>query len=155
MAESAYKNDMVHEEPPAYQAQDAISSSIQSAVVAGSGGFLMAAVQNTVQRQNVGAFGVMTKFGGTTATFSMQYWRLLHYRCGRLMGNSCRWRNIRFRQYCFGQLEGKGRFLGSGTRRGRRRGRPWFEECVSSPLIQPPTAHLFQIDQCHRLWAML
>ena len=55
-----------------YEAQDTIHKATQSFLVTGSAGFLLSAVQNTMSRQNVGAFGVLTKFGGTTLTFGMQ-----------------------------------------------------------------------------------
>lgn len=52
-----------------YAAKDAITESVRSAQFTGSAGLLLAAVQNTLARENVGAFGVFTKFGGTIALF--------------------------------------------------------------------------------------
>lgn len=52
-----------------YQPQDAITEAIRVGSLVGAGGFLISAVQNTIQKENVGAMGVLTKFGGTTAIF--------------------------------------------------------------------------------------
>jgi hypothetical protein len=57
---------------PAYEARDAIFEAIRTGALTGAGGFLMSAVQNTVQKQNVGAMGVFTKYGGTTAIFGIR-----------------------------------------------------------------------------------
>lgn len=57
------------EEGPLYQPQDAIAKTVKSAVVVGGAGLLLAAVQNSVSKQNVGAFGVFSRFGGTFALF--------------------------------------------------------------------------------------
>lgn len=52
-----------------YHPKDTIAAAVQGTYVCGGVGLLMAAVQNTLQRQNVGAWGVFSKFGGTAATF--------------------------------------------------------------------------------------
>jgi len=52
-----------------YHPEDAIEKSIRSATMTGGAGLLLAAVQNTVARENIGAFGVFTRFGTTTALF--------------------------------------------------------------------------------------
>lgn len=54
-----------------YEAQDAIGKATQGVLICGSAGFLFSAVQNVMTRQNVGALGVLTRFGGTTAIFGM------------------------------------------------------------------------------------
>ena len=59
------------EDELAYQPDDAIANGFRGAFLAGSAGLLLSAVQNTVTKQNVGALGVFTKFGGTTAMFGM------------------------------------------------------------------------------------
>ena len=56
---------------PAYQPKDAIAASLNSGSLSGGAGLLLAAVQNTLARENVGAFGVFTRFGGTVALFGM------------------------------------------------------------------------------------
>jgi len=53
-----------------YQPKDAIETSIKSATMTGGAGLFLAAVQNTILRENVGAFGVFTRFGGTIALFA-------------------------------------------------------------------------------------
>ncbi len=62
--------DAVVDSPPVYRPRDAIAESFRSAQFTGGAGLLLAAVQNTLARENVGAFGVFTKFGGTIALFS-------------------------------------------------------------------------------------
>lgn len=57
--------------PAIYEPKDAIAQSVRSATFTGSAGLLLAAVQNTLTRENVGAFGVFTRFGGTIALFGM------------------------------------------------------------------------------------
>jgi hypothetical protein len=52
-----------------YEPKDAIAQSVRSATFTGSAGLLLAAVQNTLARENVGAFGVFSRFGGTIALF--------------------------------------------------------------------------------------
>jgi hypothetical protein len=53
----------------AFHPKDAISYTISTTLTVGGAGALMAAIQNTLTRQNVGAMGFLTRFGGTTATF--------------------------------------------------------------------------------------
>jgi len=62
--------DAVVDSPTPYYPKDAISESVRSAKFTGSAGLLLAAVQNTLARENVGAFGVFTRFGGTIALFA-------------------------------------------------------------------------------------
>jgi hypothetical protein len=61
--------DAIVDTPAPYEPKDAISQSMRSATFTGSAGLLLAAVQNTLTRENVGAFGVFTKFGSTIALF--------------------------------------------------------------------------------------
>lgn len=63
--------DAVVDSPTPYYPKDAISESVRSAKFTGSAGLLLAAVQNTLARENVGAFGIFTRFGGTIALFGM------------------------------------------------------------------------------------
>lgn len=53
----------------AYQPQDAIGNAIKNTIGVGTAGLFVAAVQSTVTKNNVGAFSVFTRFGGTTAMF--------------------------------------------------------------------------------------
>lgn len=57
------------QEEPAFHPKDAIAYTISTTLTVGTAGALMAAIQNTLTRQNVGAMGFLTRFGGTTATF--------------------------------------------------------------------------------------
>ena len=61
--------DAIEDPPVPYEPKDAIAQSVRSATFTGSAGLLLAAVQNTLSRENVGAFGVFTRFGGTIALF--------------------------------------------------------------------------------------
>lgn len=65
---SAAADDIV-DTPAPYEPKDAIAQSVRSATFTGSAGLLLAAVQNTLTRENVGAFGVFSRFGGTIALF--------------------------------------------------------------------------------------
>lgn len=57
------------EEKPFHQ-KDAIKSGLQGLVVGGSAGFFLSAVQNSLAKRNVGAWGVFTRSGGTIASLS-------------------------------------------------------------------------------------
>lgn len=52
-----------------YHPKDAVRSSITGALVSGGAGLFASAIQNSLQKQNVGAWGVFTRTGGTIATF--------------------------------------------------------------------------------------
>jgi len=53
-----------------YHPKAAVKEALKGAAVTGTAGFLFAAIQNTLTRNNYGAFGVFTKYGGTAATFT-------------------------------------------------------------------------------------
>ncbi|KAK3689635.1 hypothetical protein B0T22DRAFT_374635 [Podospora appendiculata] len=53
-----------------YHAQDAIGAGVHGALVGGGAGLFLAALQNSMQRTHVGAWGVFTRGGGAVATFS-------------------------------------------------------------------------------------
>ncbi|KAI0965560.1 hypothetical protein F4678DRAFT_476556 [Xylaria arbuscula] len=55
------------EEQPFHQ-KDAVKSGLQGALVGGGAGLLLSAVQNSLAKQNVGAWGVFTRTGGTIAS---------------------------------------------------------------------------------------
>lgn len=59
------------EEKPAYQPQDSISIAIKSTMILGGGGALIAGVQNTLSKSNVGPWGIFTRSGSTIAVFGM------------------------------------------------------------------------------------
>ena len=52
-----------------YHPRDAVGGAIKATLVTGTGGAFVSAVQNTLTKQNVGAWGVFTRTGGTVATF--------------------------------------------------------------------------------------
>ncbi|TPX18170.1 uncharacterized protein E0L32_002679 [Thyridium curvatum] len=53
-----------------YHPKDAVRSAITGALVSGGAGLFASAIQNSLQKQNVGAWGVFTRTGGTIATFA-------------------------------------------------------------------------------------
>ena len=56
-------------EEPAYQPKDAVTAAIRSTMITGGAGTLLSAVQNTLTKQNVTAWGIFTRTGGTIAVF--------------------------------------------------------------------------------------
>ena len=62
------------EENAVYQPKDAVSASIRATLITGGAGALISAVQNTLKKQNVSAWGVFTRTGGTIAVLGMTYW---------------------------------------------------------------------------------
>jgi hypothetical protein len=59
------------DEEASYEPKDAVQAAIKSTLITGSAGLLLAAVQNTLARQNIGALGVFTRFGGTIGLFGL------------------------------------------------------------------------------------
>lgn len=66
MADHTPTQDQIQE---LYQPKDAIGGAIKAIGVTGAAGAFVSTIQNTLTRQNVGAFGAFTRFGGTTAVF--------------------------------------------------------------------------------------
>ena len=54
--------------------QDAIGAATKALLMTGGAGLFISAIQNSLQRENVGALGVFTRTGGTIATFGMDSW---------------------------------------------------------------------------------
>ena len=54
-----------------YQPKDAVKAAITGTLVTGTAGALVAAVENSLSKRNVGAWGILTKSGGTIGTFGM------------------------------------------------------------------------------------
>ncbi|RVX66147.1 hypothetical protein B0A52_09876 [Exophiala mesophila] len=54
----------------AYHPQDALSGSIRAATLGGAAGLFYSAIGNTLTKQNIGAFGVFTRFGGNIGLFA-------------------------------------------------------------------------------------
>lgn len=52
-----------------YHPKDAIGITIHNTLITGGAGLFASTVQNTLTKQNVGAFGVFTRTGGTIAAF--------------------------------------------------------------------------------------
>lgn len=57
---------------PYYQPQDALGAATRAVVLTGTAGLFLAAIQNTVTKENVGAFGVISRFGSTVGIFGMK-----------------------------------------------------------------------------------
>jgi len=53
-----------------YHPHDAIRASINGAMITGAAGTLVSAIQNTLTRRNVNAWGIFTRSGGTIAVFT-------------------------------------------------------------------------------------
>ena len=53
----------------AYQPKDAISEAIRGTLIVGGAGLALSAIQNTLTKQNVTAWGVFTRTGGTIVLF--------------------------------------------------------------------------------------
>ena len=52
-----------------YHPKDAVKAAINGTLITGAAGTLVSAVQNTLTKRNVGAWGVVTRSGGTIAVF--------------------------------------------------------------------------------------
>jgi len=52
-----------------YQPKDAIKEAINGTIVMGAAGAFISAIQNTLTRRNVTAWGFLTRTGGTIAVF--------------------------------------------------------------------------------------
>ncbi|KAL1959885.1 hypothetical protein VTO42DRAFT_1030 [Malbranchea cinnamomea] len=53
-----------------YRPKDAIAATINTTLMTGTAGLFASAVQNTLQKQNVGPWGIFTRTGGTIALFA-------------------------------------------------------------------------------------
>ena len=56
------------EEVPPFKPRDAVKSGIKGGITGGVAGLFTAAVQNSLSKQNVGSWAVLTKHGGTAAS---------------------------------------------------------------------------------------
>ena len=54
-----------------YQPQDALATTTRAIVMTGTAGIFLAAIKNTVAKENIGPFGIFSRFGGTVGTFGM------------------------------------------------------------------------------------
>ncbi|KAK6842764.1 hypothetical protein PG990_005301 [Apiospora arundinis] len=60
---------VLHPQEPFHQ-KNAIKSAVTGSLVGGAAGFFASAIQNSLAKQNVGAWGVVTRTGGTVATMT-------------------------------------------------------------------------------------
>ncbi|KAI9778370.1 MAG: hypothetical protein M1816_004128 [Peltula sp. TS41687] len=56
--------------PTHYQPKNAIAAAIKGTTITGSAGAVVSAIQNTLTKQNVSAWGFLTRTGGTIAVFA-------------------------------------------------------------------------------------
>lgn len=59
--------------PPTYQPKDAVGAAIKGTMITGAAGTFVSAVQNSLVKTNVGAWGIFTRTGGTIAIFGMDF----------------------------------------------------------------------------------
>lgn len=52
-----------------YQPKNAVNQTVKATMITGGAGLFASAIQNTLTKENIGAFGVFTRTGGTIATF--------------------------------------------------------------------------------------
>ncbi len=62
---------MTSEEEVAYKPKDAVGLAIESTLIMGAAGLTIAAIQNTLTKQNVSGWGVFTRGGGIIAIFGV------------------------------------------------------------------------------------
>jgi len=55
-----------------YHPKDAVSTAVRATMITASAGAIISGVQNALTKQNVGAFGILTKTGGTIAVFGTE-----------------------------------------------------------------------------------
>jgi hypothetical protein len=60
-----------HGDDDHYQPKDAISNGIKGALASGGAGLFMAAIRNSLAKDSVGAWGVITRGGGVITAFGM------------------------------------------------------------------------------------
>ncbi|MCJ1467469.1 hypothetical protein MMC07_006094 [Pseudocyphellaria aurata] len=53
-----------------YEPRNAFGQTIPATTITGAAGLVASAIQNTLTKQNVGAFGIFMRTGGTVATFA-------------------------------------------------------------------------------------
>jgi hypothetical protein len=62
-----------HAEDDSYHPKDAISTAIKALTITGGIGFIGAAAQVTIHKQNMSPLAVLTRFGGTITMLGMRY----------------------------------------------------------------------------------
>lgn len=63
--------NMAPQEEQPYRPKDALGASIKAGMITTGAGLFVSTIQNTLTKQNYGAMGAFTKFGGTTAVYGM------------------------------------------------------------------------------------
>jgi hypothetical protein len=61
---------MASEEVP-YEPKNAVKATLNTSLLTGAAGLAMSAVQNTISRENIGAFGIFRRTGATIGSFSL------------------------------------------------------------------------------------
>lgn len=56
-----------------YQPKDAVKAGINGTMITGAAGGLVSAIQNTLTKRNVNAWGIFTRTGGTIAVFGISH----------------------------------------------------------------------------------
>jgi hypothetical protein len=56
-----------------YHPKDAVKAAINGTMITGAAGGLVSAIQNTLTKRNIGAWGVFTRTGGTIAVFGVLF----------------------------------------------------------------------------------
>lgn len=69
--------DVHHPKPTAaaddtFHPQDALSGGIRAATLGGAAGLFYSAIGNTLTKENLGSFGVFTRFGGNIGLFGTE-----------------------------------------------------------------------------------
>lgn len=66
-----------HAEDDSYHPKDAVSAAVKALAITGGIGFLGAAAQVTVHKQNMSPLAVVTRFGGTMTILGTRYPELI------------------------------------------------------------------------------
>ena len=62
---------MASEDEATYQPKDAIGRAIESSLIMGAAGLTVSAIRTSLVRENIGAWGVLTRGGGIVAIFGV------------------------------------------------------------------------------------
>ena len=62
------------EEAPMYKPKDALGDMFSVTMIMGGAGLSLSAIQNALARQNIGAWGVFTRTGGSIGLFGATQW---------------------------------------------------------------------------------
>ena len=64
-----WRAEVEEEDKPMYKPKNALSDLVSVGVIMGATGLTLSGVQNALTRQNIGAWGVFTRTGGTIVLF--------------------------------------------------------------------------------------